>query len=1214
MRMKKTIFLILLSLVSICMHADESKPVNLVFIGNSITYGAQLSDPATQAPPVKTATYVKNKTGRKVYYKNCGLSGSATPNWLPGTNLFGNADAAATTLQKNHPGTLVFSMMLGTNDTHEGYKTTPEKYFQNMRAIIEALMAKHPEARFIVNYPTWYSPNTHNGAVYLEAGLKRLQSYMPMITRLGEFYQKSACPRVWTGDSTVYRTFENKEEYFVAENGNSGVFYLHPNLTGGTVLSEFWGKSIMEVLDKAEDTGNEDALLIDQARKVEAACHTLDKSSVRVSTGLLKSGQISASMPAANGSSVDYLTDLNPATYYETDGTSEDVHGMPYLQVDLQRGDVSQIVFSITRRNAVGQDDGAAYMPNDVVVYGANAPDATQWTRLGGLHGFSPANNGSTYVSPLMLLGQAYRYLRFQVEGTAQVTLGAGGALMFNMGGFQVYAALEDTLASPYCQQEAVKQACDSLTAACDAAAASLASEGVLTEEQKTELRKGIERVSALHSGQGGTEENPNMIYVTGLDGTGLYSFDQTQGLLKSGTQLSSNSEEKNAGTSFSPSNLINPSTDYTSIIWHTAWLAASSPLPASTNVYLQTHLKESKSSICFTMIGSNWPSTFDTPDHMVVQASNTPKIPSSWKDVAELPNMIPAEEHNVHPAHYTSPCIDLGGTYSDLRFVVKETVNHRVNSNGGLLVNLARLQVYEPQLVVDHTVLLQAYVNQLASESDKIKGGTLPGCYDQEKVDEYFSLLYDAQLLCQMSPSSEEAQAMQAALKETYEAMLKTLRTLTDGFYRIQSMYGKFAEVQGESKALQAAFGDALEWNKTDEGNACQLFQLTKQEEGWLIQNVATRQYIGMPDDKTKRVAMTDEPATTFELVPMGDACFSIKPKEASASLIVENPADGASTAGYITVQAATEENLGIWQLTQLSDEATIQQLQAKALSLQTVDAAHKLYQEAMGCGTRALLTDGSQLYANSEMAGFPVSNLLSTSTSYNTIIFHTAWDASALPAGKLNYLQANLREPQSVVRFCMIGSGWSNTYDTPDDYVIMASDTPEDESSWQTITRLPDMIPAALHSTHPAFYDSPLIYLGKPYSNLRFVTLSTVNNRKNRYGNIYVSLARFQIYGNMQASESKYTTIEGLAEAVDEMDNLCSELQADLGSEDKTRQLQQQVSIVQDIMDGKGSGITPAPMQQKGEGCIYNLNGIKVDSASRGIYITGGKKRLAR
>lgn len=1209
--MKRTIFLILLSLVCICTHADESKPVNLVFIGNSITYGAQLSNPTTQAPPVKTAAYVKEKTRREVYYKNCGLSGSATPNWLPGTNLFGNADAAATTLQKSHPGTLIFSMMLGTNDTHEGYKTSPEKYFQNMRTIIEALMSKHPEAHFIVNYPTWYSPNTHNGAVYLEAGLKRLQSYMPMITRLGEFYQNSACPKVWTGDSTVYRTFENQKQYFVPENGNSGVFYLHPNLTGGTVLSEFWGKSIIEVLGKAESAGQDDAKLLDQARLVEASCHKLDRGSVCTATGMLKPGLISASMAASEGCSVDYLTDQNPATCYETDASSEDAHGTAYLQVDLGNKGVQQMAFSITK----SQGTQVAYMPNVIVIYGASAADAAEWTRLGGVHDFAPANGGSTYVSPLLQFGHAYRYLRFQVEGTSQLALGAGGALLFCMGEFQVYNAKEDTMASPYHQQESVRLACDELTAACNAAATTLANEGKLTEEQRTGLRNGIEKVRALYSGEGGAEEQPNRLYVTGLDGTGLYSFDKTEGLLKSGSQLSSNSEEKNAGTSFSPANLINPSTDYTSIIWHTAWTAASSPLPAGTDVYLQTHLKESKSSICFTMTGSNWPSTFDTPDHMVIIASNTPKVPSSWKQIAELPDMIPAEEHNVHPAHYTSPCIELGGTYSDLRFVVKETVNHRTNSKGGLLVNLSRFQVYEPQQVVDHTALLQAYVDQLVAGSDKIKGGSLPGCYDQEMVDEYFSLLYDAQLLCQMSPSDEEAQAMQAKLKETYEAMLKTLRTLTDGFYYIQSKYGRFAEVQGEDKALQAAFGDdALGWTKMDKDNACQLFQLTKQAEGWLIQNVATRQYIGMPDEKTKRVAMTDKPATAFEMTPMGDACFNIRPSNTATPLIVENPADGTSTGGYITAQAASEENLDTWQLIQLDEEQAIQQMQAKALSLQTVDTAHRLYQEALGCGNRALLTDASQLYANSEMAGFPVANLLSTSTSYSSIIFHTVWGNGALPAGERNFLQVNMGEPQAAVKFSMIGSAWSSTYDTPDDFVIMATDTPEDNDSWHTVTRLPDMIPSALHTTYPAFYTSPLIYLGKPYSHLRFVTISTVNNRKNMYGNIYVSLARFQIYGNMLTSESKYTTIEGLAEAVDVMDNLCNELLTDLGSEDKTRQLQQQVSIVQDIMDGKGTGITPGLIQTKGNEDIYNLNGIKVHSASQGIYITNGKKKFVR
>ena len=246
--MKRQFFLILLVFVCLGMHAGNVDPINLVFIGNSITYGANLDDPATQAPPVKVAAMVKERTGRDVYYRNCGLSGSATPDWLPGTNLFIKADNAASDLQKDHPGTLFFSIMLGTNDTHEGWKTPAETYYQNMKTIIEDLLARHPEAHVIVNYPTWYSPNTHNGAVYLQAGLDRLKTYIPMVTRLCKYLRRSEKLPVWPGDSSVFSFFEDQKQYFVAENGNSGVFYLHPNTTGGTKLAEFWAKSILSHL------------------------------------------------------------------------------------------------------------------------------------------------------------------------------------------------------------------------------------------------------------------------------------------------------------------------------------------------------------------------------------------------------------------------------------------------------------------------------------------------------------------------------------------------------------------------------------------------------------------------------------------------------------------------------------------------------------------------------------------------------------------------------------------------------------------------------------------------------------------------------------------------------------------------------------------------------------------------------------------------------
>lgn len=1208
--MKRLLLFCFWALVAICLQAADNQPVNLVFIGNSITYGAELSNPSTQAPPVKTAAYVRSHTARNVYYKNCGKSGSATPNWLPGTTLFANADQAASSLQKSHPGVLVFSIMLGTNDTHEGYKTEPEVYYQNMRTLIEALMTRHPEALFIINYPLWYSPNTHNNAVYLEAGLKRLQTYMPMITQLGEFYQHSARPRVWTGDPTVYSTFENKTEYFVAENGNSGVFYLHPNTTGGTVLAEIWGKSIIECLDKVDNT-RQDVLLLDSARQMVASCLSVKRSSVCSANGMLKSGQITTDAVSTEGSGVDRLTDCNPATYFETDMNNGQMKTTPYLQMDLQREQVKQVIFSMTRRLDPASGNRKSWLPNDVVIYASDNPEVSGWRRVAGLHGFAPADDGNTYVSPLLLTNGA-RYLRLCVDGTSDIALGAGGALMYNMSELQVYAVEVDEENSPYHQQEDIRKACDELTTICDDAAQSLSDNQAFSEQQKTAISQGIAALKALCSSGGeGGETNPDVEYINGQDGMSLYSINKTKRLLTEKDQISANSYEKNAGTFFGPSNLLSTSTDYNTIIWHTAWIAASNPLPAGVDNYLQAHLKEPHRLICFSMIGSNWSSTYDTPDHMVILASNTPNDENSWQEVTELPDMIPADQHQVYPAYYTSPCIDLGGEYTDIRFVVKETVNHRLNSNGNIYVSLARFQIYAPEPVEDKVMQLRNYVDILTAEGAGIKAGTLPGMYPQESVNEFFSILVDAELLCQMKPTTDEAAAMYERLKATYEALKQTRHELTDGCYIIRSGYENFS-AQGSCRTLWDKWGEALEWNMEEELHPCQTFRLTRQDEGWSIQNLGTGQYLGLYDKKTRRIVCTQEPETIFDIEITSDALFTLKPTGTSASLCVEKPTGGLSPWGYIAAMTPPEEGANEWIFVPV-EESQIPSLQDKAASLQAIHEAQVLREEALGSGSKILLTDASQLYANSVMSGFPVSNLLSRSTSYSTIIYHSVWGNGALPADEKNYLQVHLHEPQADVSFSMIGSSWNNTYDTPDDYVIMATDTPEDEDSWTEVIRLADMIPASLHKIYPARYTSPIIHMDKPYSDLRFVVMSTVNNRSNGCGNIYFSLARFQMYGNKPVQQSKYGTIEGLADAVDQMELLSKEVKNNLGDTGKTTQLQEQTVRVRAIMNGNPDHITSVSSLNK-EHAVYTLQGVRVGAPVKGIYITRGKKLLCR
>jgi lysophospholipase L1-like esterase len=230
-----------------------SQNLNVVFIGNSITYGAQLKDPSVEAPPVQACAYMQQHCSGKVEFCNCGVSGLTTLDFLPITETqFPKVEKAANELSKNK-GTLLFSIALGTNDSAVqgplGSPVLPIEYYVNMKSIIDELLSSYPKCKVILQHPIWYSPNTYNGCIYLVEGQKRLESYFPMLDKLVLHYSKAFPNRVFLGDIEAYNFFKNNYlTHLTPENGNAGIFYLHPNKDGAKILGEYWGKSILKVI------------------------------------------------------------------------------------------------------------------------------------------------------------------------------------------------------------------------------------------------------------------------------------------------------------------------------------------------------------------------------------------------------------------------------------------------------------------------------------------------------------------------------------------------------------------------------------------------------------------------------------------------------------------------------------------------------------------------------------------------------------------------------------------------------------------------------------------------------------------------------------------------------------------------------------------------------------------------------------------------------
>ena len=877
--------LILCSVLLLCMLAGStasmaSDKIHVVSIGNSITYGATLSSPSTEAPPVITGQQLYKRTRVATRVKNCGVSGITTFGFLPGRSAYNTAVAAAAEFAQEQ-GPLYFSIMLGTNDSAEkgpeGAPVSTDTYKNNLKSIIDSLKAKFPQAKFILNYPIWYSPTTHNGATYLQAGLDRLNSYHPVIDNIVSEYSSSDPGKVYAGSKDAYSFFENNTQYFTSEEGNSGTFYLHPNAQGAVKLAGFWTDAIMQVL--------------------------------------------------------------------ATDGIDE----------------------------------------------------------------------------------------------------------------------------------------------------------------------------------------------YTGSDETWLKGDD----LITDTLQITSNTMES---WKFSPANLIRPQLEGYSTgqyIYHSAW---TDPLPQNESPYLQVHLKEAQSDIFFMMISSEWAATYDTPRDVVVMATNTPDDEDSWQEVCELQDLVTEIQH---PVIYYSPHIALGGEYTDLRFVVKATVNNRKSSTGSLLLSLGRFQVIKAEKADTPYRKLLMLLDEMSEKGMDYQSGTQPGYYSEQAVNNLIEAYEAANYAASQSLTDEEYASAEQNLRNAYNAVEASLVKITDGYYYIVSAYPAFAENNVGTKAMYVSGSETLRWATLDEDNPGYLFKITMSDDSICnIQSVYSGRYVN-----TLASQFTDAPATMQLIKRIGTTPqFTIANVSNTTPYHCQDHKEGAGTEGVICAWSGKADTPSAWYLVAQNDAEKISALEQEGEQAYRSDRVLAAVKSTRDSRLKAddyepYITDGSQITANSmESSQFTPANLIRPeSDGYGTgqYIFHTSW-SSPLAADVMPYLQVHLLSPESSFIFKMISSEWAATYDTPNSMSILATNTPDDEDSWVNVKQLDNMIPDDQKFSHPTKYTSAMIDMAGEYSDVRFVVNSTVNNRLASTGIFYLSLGRFQMYTGVDPETVQYNYNPEVTAAADTLKSL--------------------------------------------------------------------------
>jgi lysophospholipase L1-like esterase len=255
---KIILFLMVFSVTELSDQPFEKKlNLDIVYIGNSITQGAQLAKPEEEAPPAASSDYLRRQSGiGDVKFINQGRSGYTTVDYLPsGKGALSEVITAAHQLHKDPYRQLLFTISLGTNDSAEngpnGSPVDPADYQKNLKSITDKLLTEFTQCKIVLLQPIWYSPNTYNSAKYMSEGLARLQSYFPELQSLVLKYSLTNPGQVFLGDLKGFAYFRNNYlTDLIPESGNAGTFYLHPNKKGANVLGKLWGEAIYESLFK----------------------------------------------------------------------------------------------------------------------------------------------------------------------------------------------------------------------------------------------------------------------------------------------------------------------------------------------------------------------------------------------------------------------------------------------------------------------------------------------------------------------------------------------------------------------------------------------------------------------------------------------------------------------------------------------------------------------------------------------------------------------------------------------------------------------------------------------------------------------------------------------------------------------------------------------------------------------------------------------------
>ena len=623
-----------------------------------------------------------------------------------------------------------------------------------------------------------------------------------------------------------------------------------------------------------------------------------------------------------------------------------------------------------------------------------------------------------------------------------------------------------------------------------------------------------------------------------------VYTYDPNSKLIISANQLSANASQVGEGDDcIGVSALIDGIKNW----YHTAY---SGDGLVDADHYLQVHLDNALQRFFYSFVGRDGVS-HDTWDDVDVYATNTPDDESSWQKRVELRDIINGDPN---APEYTSNVVDLGESFSDIRFVVINTTSGRTEGTYNRhFWNLDEFQMFEAYEVKDEKTMLSLLVDSINALKINLNIGTEPGYYTQAAADAYMQAYSNAQTAVDNGSSSdEEYKTIGNALRKALADLRASIIPVTEGYYYILNSYAEYFNQQGVEKSIYANAYGKLCWENHDPESAFHLFKFTAlSDSSFSIQNMATKQFIGEADGFDALVPMTNEQNVAYLFKHLDNSySYNIRTVDNEYPFHTRGHSSGAGISGDICTYPGGVGSASAWKLIRVTDEELIKRLSEEG----AVKAATELVSDAIASAKENIKKtyDYAGLITNAddddpENCQFSSNAKETKEGSFKGLIdddpntfFHSFW-SEAGPDEPHN-LQADLKEKQEGIFFKFTPRQGTAYFDTPSDFYIYGTNDDElgkDPTSANTDWTEVDHITSGYPTNASTSYISESYTF--PYRYFRIVVEETVSGRANTTsGYKYFNFSAFQIYSTTPLESSEYYTVKGMKEAVDNLEAL--------------------------------------------------------------------------